>query len=64
METTNRSPTSPPNAGLADQASRELLKAVAGIRYGSVEVLIHDSRVVQIEAREKIRFIETPRKPG
>jgi len=33
-----------------------LVKAVAGIRYGSVEVTIHDSRVVQIEAREKIRF--------
>ncbi|HKY02040.1 MAG TPA: YezD family protein [Burkholderiales bacterium] len=35
---------------------RQLLNAIAHIRYGSVEVVIHDSRVVQIETREKIRF--------
>ena len=31
-------------------------RAVAGIRYGSVEVLVHDGRVVQVETREKVRF--------
>ncbi|MCX7184884.1 MAG: YezD family protein [Nitrosospira sp.] len=47
----------------AEQAARrvpadikqEILRAVAGIEYGSVEVVIHGGRVVQIECREKIR---------
>jgi len=51
-----------PRTALPDNVGREILKAVAGIQYGSVEVLIHDSRVVQIEAREKIRFQEIPKK--
>lgn len=39
----------------------ELIRAIRGIRYGSVEVTIHDSRVVQIERREKRRF-EVPQR--
>lgn len=34
----------------------EILKAVRNIKFGSVEVVIHDSKVVQIEKKEKIRF--------
>jgi hypothetical protein len=37
-------------------AEQEILRAIAGIEYGSVEVVIHDGRVVQIECREKIRL--------
>ena len=33
----------------------EILRAVREVRYGSVEITIHDSRVVQIERREKVR---------
>jgi hypothetical protein len=33
-----------------------LFQAVRGVRYGSVEVRIHDGRVVQIERREKLRL--------
>ena len=33
-----------------------LIQAVRGVRYGSVEVRIHDGRVVQIERREKVRL--------
>jgi hypothetical protein len=40
-------------AGEADQA---VLRALRSLRYGSLEVTVHDSRVVQIERREKIRF--------
>jgi len=32
---------------------RETLRAV---RFGSVEVVIHDGRVVQIDRKEKLRF--------
>jgi hypothetical protein len=48
--------------GLVDETHRQLtqkiLRALQEIRYGSVEIIIHDSRIVQIERREKIR-IET-----
>ena len=37
------------------EISAWLEKAVRAIRYGSIEIVIHDSRVVQIERREKIR---------
>jgi hypothetical protein len=36
-------------------------QAVSGLRFGSVEVLVHDGRVVQIETREKVRFTEDRR---
>jgi len=35
--------------------AQEILRAVASIEYGSVEVVIHEGKVVQIECREKIR---------
>lgn len=38
---------------LTDQ---KILEALQGIRYGAVEIIIHDGRVVQIERREKIRL--------
>ena len=38
------------------KAVSEVLRAIAGISYGSVEIIIHDSKVVQIERREKFRF--------
>ena len=33
-----------------------ILRAIREIRYGSVEIIIHDSRIVQIERKEKIRM--------
>ena len=35
---------------------QEILRAVREVRFGSVEIVIHDSKVVQVERREKIRF--------
>ena len=47
--------------GLADETHRQLtqqiLRALQEIRYGSVEIIIHDSRIVQIERKEKIRIV-------
>lgn len=34
----------------------EVARAVRSIRFGSVEITIHDSQVVQVERREKVRF--------
>ena len=33
-----------------------ILDAVKSLQYGSVEITIHDSRVVQVECTRKIRF--------
>jgi hypothetical protein len=37
----------------------EITRALQGLRYGSVEVVVHDSRVVQIERRERVRLPDT-----
>lgn len=33
-----------------------ILRSLQGLRYGSVEIIVHDSRIVQIERKEKLRF--------
>lgn len=33
--------------------AQEILRAVASIEYGSIEVVIHEGKVMQIECREK-----------
>ena len=30
--------------------------ALRGLRFGSIEIIVHDSKVVQIERKEKMRF--------
>ena len=35
---------------------RKIVEALAGIRYGAVEIVVHDGRVVQIERKERVRF--------
>ena len=35
---------------------RELVDALRTIRYGAIELVIHDGRVVQLERREKVRL--------
>jgi hypothetical protein len=44
-----------------NEVDAEVIRAIRNIRYGSVEVTIHDSRVVQIERKEKRRFERSPR---
>lgn len=38
------------------EAEQHILNAISEIRFGTVEVVIHDSRIVQIEKSEKFRF--------
>ena len=33
---------------------------VGSLRFGVVEIVVHDSRVVQIERTERVRFDKTP----
>lgn len=48
----------PENNGNGAVSPREtcVLDAVRKIRFGSVEIIIHDGEVVQIERKEKVRF--------
>ena len=45
-----------PGNALSRELSDEILRAVSGVHYGSVEIVIHQGRVVQIEVREKVRI--------
>ncbi len=38
------------------RVEKEILAALRDLRFGSVEIVIQDSRVVQIERREKVRL--------
>ncbi|SJM96078.1 YezD family protein [Crenothrix polyspora] len=40
---------------IADIAN-QIAVALQGIRFGSVEIIIHENKVVQIERKEKLRF--------
>jgi hypothetical protein len=43
----------------ADQEAelfKQIQHALRGLRFGSVEIVVHDSRVVQLERRERFRF--------
>jgi len=46
----------PADSPVAASIEQEILRAIARIEYGSVEVVIHDGKVVQIECKEKIRM--------
>jgi hypothetical protein len=45
-----------PDKEWSPNIEQEILQAVKSLRYGSVEIIIHDSKVVQIERKEKIRL--------
>jgi hypothetical protein len=52
----------------SDDGSRlehTILQALKDLRFGSVEIIVHDSKVVQIERREKVRVeLESSRRPS
>lgn len=54
-----RNITASPKDGTAsseDQVLDSIVKALSGLRFGSVEIVVHESRVTQIERKEKFRF--------
>ncbi len=44
-----------------DVALQAVLTAIAGLRFGSVEIVIQDGRIVQVNTTEKVRL---ERRPG
>lgn len=49
-------PQTPDERAELRRIEKEILAALRDIRFGSVEIVIQDSRVVQIERREKLRL--------
>lgn len=39
-----------------EDIGRRVLEAIGSLRYGSVEVTVHDGRIVQIDRRERVRI--------
>jgi hypothetical protein len=39
-----------------DDVVQQVIKAIQALRFGSVEITIHDGRITQIETREKLRI--------
>lgn len=44
------------NGGVQPTREQQVLEALKKIKFGSVEVIIHEGEVVQIESKEKVRF--------
>ncbi len=56
-----------PSGGNEDLKWVELVvQQVGSLRYGGVEIVVHDSRVVQIERTERLRLDKSPddQRPG
>lgn len=61
VEPSNRMKAQQTENGVAAQSGSEewleqVRRQVGSLRFGVVQVVVHDSRVVQIEKTEKIRF--------
>ncbi|HTO43171.1 MAG TPA: YezD family protein [Burkholderiales bacterium] len=41
---------------LPDEVLGALARLIREVRFGSIEIVVHDGRVTQIERREKVRF--------
>lgn len=41
---------------IEEQWIERIVQSLKGIKYGSVEIVIHDSKIMQIDRLEKLRF--------
>jgi hypothetical protein len=46
------------NDSRAAQLAENVLEALRGLRFGSVEIVVHEARVVQIVRTERVRFAD------
>ena len=40
----------------SNEVIQEIIRSIDLLRFGSIEITVHDGRVTQIERREKVRF--------
>jgi hypothetical protein len=50
-------------APLNDQ-EKTVLQALRGLQFGSVEVVVHDGRIVEVNQKRKVRFQENTPRPS
>lgn len=43
------------------EAETAVLYAIRGMKFGSIEITLHDSRIVQVQKTEKMRFPGGPK---
>lgn len=43
-------------SNVTSEVIAEIQRAIEQLRFGSVEITVHEGRVTQIEKREKVRF--------
>jgi len=53
-----------PSTDVSPEMLRSIVAAIRSLRYGAIEITVHDGRVVQIERREKYRFPSTSSDAG
>jgi len=53
-----------PREVMSPELLNQIAEAIQSIRFGSVQITIHNSRVVQIEKAEKVRFDRAHLTPG
>jgi hypothetical protein len=46
-----------------EQVTAAVVRALCGLRFGSVEIVVHDGRVVLIERRERVRLEPADERP-
>jgi hypothetical protein len=44
------------NEVLPEDVLRHLAEALRGIRFGSVEIIVQDGKIIQIDRRERVRL--------
>lgn len=66
MQDPRATPNLNADPALAPEVMNQISRLLAGLRFGAIEITVHDGRVVQIERREKIRIAipEPPRAAG
>lgn len=47
-----------------EEIGRRVIEALRGLRFGSVEIVVHDGKVVQFERRERVRMFPTGPDPS
>lgn len=51
------------NEGPLSEQERTVLQALRALQFGSVEVVIHEGRIVEVNQKRKVRFQDPSAKP-
>ena len=52
----NEPKKNPKGSIINDAIIKEIAEAVTGLRFGEIVIKVHDSKIIQIEKTEKVRY--------